>query len=59
MDNVTFQDNRTTVVAQANTSEYVRFVTFGGGDSDTGLDYNDTDSTGSDIFFSVSYYTNQ
>ena len=59
MDNVTFQGNRTTVVSQANTSEYVRFVTFGGGDSDTGFDYGDTDSTGSDIFFSVSYYTNQ
>ena len=59
MDNVTFQGNRTQVVVQANTAEYIRFIQFGGGDSDTGFDYAHTDSTGSDIFFSVSYYTNQ
>ena len=58
-DNCTLNSPRTYIIAEASTSEYVQFLACGGGASDNTFDHANLDSNTSDLFFSVTYYTNQ
>ena len=58
-DNITLQGSRTQLNSQANTAEYITFTQSGGSSSETTTDHGDIDATTSDIFFSISYFSNQ
>ena len=58
-DNITLQGSRTQLNSQANTAEYITFTQSGGSQSETTTDHGDIDSTTSDIFFSIHYFSNQ
>ena len=59
LDNISFQGSRTQATMTISTSEYANIAHFGGGNTDTTIDYNDIDGATADILFSGFYFTSE